>query len=282
MRLISFAVENTEQYGVVQGEGVVSLSSRLGAHAPTLRDLLAGDGLEKAAAAARGAAVDYALTDIVYRPVIPNPDKIICVGLNYRDHIQETGRAVTEKPLLFSRFSASQTGHLQSLIRPRVSAELDFEGELAVVIGKPGRHIDAASALEHIAGYACYNDGSIRDWQRHTSQFMAGKTFASTGGFGPWLVTRDEIPDPARLTLETRLNGTVVQHTTTDLMIQPIPALLAYVSTILPLLPGDVLVTGTCGGVGAKRTPPLWMKPGDVVEVEISGVGCLRNFVADE
>ena len=168
------------------------------------------------------------------------------------------------------------------MVKPAISDEFDYEGELAVVIGGGGRHIAAADALTHVGGYACYNDGSVRDWQRHTSQFLPGKTFAGTGAFGPWLVTADEIPDPTRLTLETRLNGQVVQHTTTDLMITDIPALIAYVSTILPLLPGDVLVTGTPGGVGARRTPPLWMKPGDVVEVEISGVGCLCNPVTAE
>jgi len=151
-----------------------------------------------------------------------------------------------------------------------------------VVIGRGGRHIQAERALEHVAGYSCYNEGSVRDWQRHTSQFLAGKTFAGTGGFGPWLVTTDEIPDPSRLTLETRLNGQVVQHTKTDLMITPVPEQIAYISTILPLLPGDVIVSGTPGGVGVKRTPPLFMRPGDVAEVEISGIGVLRNPVVAE
>ena len=168
--------------------------------------------------------------------MIPDPDKIICVGLNYRAHVEETGRTVTEKPTLFARFAGSQVGHLRPLVKPKVSDQFDYEGELAVVIGKDGRHIPAERALEHVAGYSCYNEGSIRDWQRHTSQFLAGKSFAGTGGFGPWLVTADEIPDPSRLTLETRLNGKVVQHTTTDLMITPVPELIAYISTILPVL----------------------------------------------
>jgi 2-keto-4-pentenoate hydratase/2-oxohepta-3-ene-1,7-dioic acid hydratase in catechol pathway len=215
-------------------------------------------------------------------PVIPDPDKIICVGLNYRDHVAESGKAVTEKPALFARFAGSQVGHLQPLVKPAISDEFDYEGELAVVMGKGGRHIPAERALEHVAGYSCYNDGSVRDWQRHTSQYLAGKTFAGTGAFGPWLVTADEIPDPSRLTLETRLNGEIVQHTTTDLMITPIPEQIAYISTILPLLPGDVIVSGTPGGVGVKRRPPLFMRPGDVAEVEISGVGVLRNPVIAE
>jgi 2-keto-4-pentenoate hydratase/2-oxohepta-3-ene-1,7-dioic acid hydratase in catechol pathway len=280
MKLVSFEVGGQADYGVVCGNGVVSLGRRMGYTMPTLRDLLAIGSLTAAADAVRGVPPDHALAEVTLLPVVPNPDKIVCVGLNYHDHVRETGRTVTEKPVLFPRFSGSQVGHLQPLIRPRVSNDFDYEGELAVVIGTAGRDITEADALKHVAGYACYNDGSVRDWQRHTSQFLPGKTFAGTGGFGPWLVTSDELPDPGQLTLETRLNGQVVQHTTTDLMITSIPTLIAYLSTILPLLPGDVLVTGTPGGVGAKRTPPLWMKPGDIVEVEISGIGCLRNPVA--
>lgn len=281
MKLASFEIGGQADYGIVGDSGVVSLGRRMGPRAPTLRALLVSGQLAEATTFMHERA-DHALAGLTLLPVIPDPDKIICVGLNYHDHIVETGRTVTEKPVLFPRFAGSQVGHLQPLVRPKVSADFDYEGELAVIIGKTGRHISPARALEHVAGYACYNDGSVRDWQRHTSQFLPGKTFAGTGGFGPYLVTADEIPDPAQLTLETRLNGQVVQHTTTDLMITSIPALIAYVSTILPLLPGDVLVTGTPGGVGAKRTPPLWMKPGDTVEVEISGVGCLRNCIVDE
>jgi 2-keto-4-pentenoate hydratase/2-oxohepta-3-ene-1,7-dioic acid hydratase in catechol pathway len=281
MKLVSFQIGGQADYGIVDDSGVVSLGHRMGPRAPTLRALLEL-GLLAEAATFMHERADHALASLTLLPVIPNPDKIICVGLNYHDHIAETGRTVTEKPVLFPRFAGSQVGHLQPLVRPKVSADFDYEGELAVVIGRTGRHIAPERALEHVAGYACYNDGSVRDWQRHTSQFLPGKTFAGTGGFGPYLVTADEVPDPAHLTLETRLNGQVVQHTTTDLMITSIPTLIAYVSTILPLLPGDVLVTGTPGGVGAKRNPPLWMKPGDMVEVEISGVGCLRNSIVDE
>ena len=281
MKLISFEIDGQADYGIIRGDGVVSLGTRMGSRAPTLRGLFASGALAAAQTHAHELA-DHALAGLKLLPVIPDPDKIICVGLNYHDHVLETGRTVTEKPVLFCRFAGSQVGHLQPLVRPKVSADFDYEGELAVIIGKTGRHIAQEDALEHVAGYACYNDGSVRDWQRHTSQFLPGKTFAGTGGFGPHLVTADEVTDPTRLTLETRLNGQVVQHTTTNLMITSIPALIAYVSTILPLLPGDVLVTGTPGGVGAKRAPPLWMKPGDTVEVEISGVGCLRNTIVDE
>ena len=231
---------------------------------------------------ARHAAPDFPLDGLQLAPVIPDPDKIVCVGMNYRDHVAEVGRTVTEKPALFARFAGSQVGHLQPLVKPAVSDDFDYEGELAVVIGKQGRHILAEHGLEYVAGYSCYNEGSVRDWQRHTSQFLAGKSFAGTGAFGPWLVTADEIPDPSRLTLETRLNRQVVQHTTTDLMINSIPEQIAYISVMLPLLPGDVIVSGTPGGVGLKRSPQLFMRPGDVAEVEISGIGVLRNPVMAE
>ena len=282
MKIVSFIRAGRPGYGIVKDGGVVDLSARFGERWPTLRRLLAADALAEAETAARDAAADFPLDRLDLAPVIPDPDKIICVGLNYRDHVAETGRTVTEKPALFARFAGSQVGHLQPLVKPAVSDEFDYEGELAVVIGKAGRHIAATQALAHVAGYACYNEGSIRDWQRHTSQFLAGKSFAGTGGFGPWLVTADEIPDPSRLSLETRLNGEVVQRTTTDLMITPVAEQIAYISTILPLLAGDVIVTGTPGGVGVKRQPQLFMRPGDVVEVEISGIGVLRNAVVAE
>lgn len=278
MRLVSFfRPDGTPACGVVVPGGVADLTARLGI--PSIRALMAAGRLAEARAIS---TADMALEGLRLAPVIPDPDKIICVGLNYRDHVAETGRTVTEKPALFARFAGSQVGHGQPMIRPRVSERFDYEGELAVIIGTGGRHIAAADALRHVGGYACYNEGSVRDWQLHTSQFLAGKTFAGTGAFGPWMVTADESPDPAALTLETRVNGQVVQHTTTDLMITPVPQLIEYISTVLPLLPGDVIVSGTPGGVGAKRNPPLWLKPGDVTEVEISGIGVLRNPVEAE
>jgi len=283
MKLLSFTVEGRPSYGAVKDNGVVDLGMRLAAEGhTTLRQLLEANRLVDAAKLVASARPDHALEKIVFAPVIPDPDKIICVGLNYRDHVAETGRTITEKPALFARFACSHVGHLQPLVKPKVSDDFDYEGELALVVGKAGRHIPAGRALDHVAGYACYNEGSIRDWQRHTSQFLAGKTFADSGSFGPWLVTTDDIPDPSKLTLQTRLNGEVVQNTTTDLLITPVPELIAYISTICPLAPGDVIVTGTPGGVGAKRTPPLWMRPGDTVEVEISGIGALRNTVVAE
>lgn len=280
MKLASYTHAGKTTYGVVKDGGMVDLGVRL--PYANLRQLLAENAVNEAARLAGKTAPDAALSDISFIPVIPDPDKIICVGMNYHDHVAEIGRTVTEKPALFARFPGSQVGHLQPIIKPAVSDALDYEGELAVIIGKSGRHVRPARALDHVAGYACYNEGSVRDWQRHTSQFLAGKTFAGTGAFGPWLVTADEIPDPAALTLETRLNGERVQHTTTDKLITSIPDLIAYCSTILPLLAGDVIVTGTPGGVGLKRSPPLFMKAGDTVEVEISGIGVLRNPVIAE
>jgi len=283
MRLLSFIVDGKRSWGGVVDGGVADLGAHFSAKGWTgLRAMLEANGLAEVRAALAGAKPDYTLDELILAPVIPDPDKIVCVGMNYHDHVVETGRAVTENPSLFARFAGSQLGHGQPMIRPRVSQQFDYEGELAVVIGKAGRHILQSDALSHIAGYSCYNDGSVRDWQRHTTQFLPGKTFAGTGAFGPWMVTADEIPDPTRLTLETRLNGQVVQHTTTDLLIASIPQIISYLSAVLPLLPGDVIVTGTPGGVGAKRNPPLWMKPGDIVEVEISGVGLLCNPIVDE
>ena len=242
---------------------------------------IAANALSEAASNA-ASAKRYALSDISWLPVIPNPDKILCIGLNYEMHRKETGRSEVENPTVFGRFANSQTGHLSDIIRPRVSTDLAFEGELAVVIGKAGRYIKRQDAWRHIAGYACYNEGSVRDFQHHTHQFTPGKNFPSTGGFGPWMVTRDEIDDLAPLRLQTRLNDEVVQDATIDQMIFDIPRQIEYCSTFTRLEPGDVIATGTPGGVGSRRTPPLWMKPGDIVEVEIERIGLLRNGIADE
>jgi len=281
MKLLSFIADGRASFGAIKDNGIVDLATRMSG-CSSLRQLLETNRVAEAAALIAANVPEHAVDKIAFAPVILDPGKIICVGLNYRDHVAETGRTVTEKPALFARFACSQVGHMQPIVRPKVSDNFDYEGELALVIGKEGRHIPADRALDHVAGYACYNEGSIRDWQRHTSQFLSGKTFANSGSFGPWLVTADEIPDPSKLTLQTRLNGTVVQNTTTDLLITAIPELIAYISAICPLVPGDVIVTGTPGGVGLKRTPPLWMKPGDTVEVEISGIGVLQNSVIAE
>ena len=217
-----------------------------------------------------------------YGPAVADPGKIICVGLNYEAHRVESKRAVTADPTLFLRVPESQTGHERSLVCPRESQEFDFEGEIAVVIGRGGRRISEANALSHVAGLSCYNDGSARDWQQRVTQWTAGKNFPATGAFGPWLVTPDELPLDQELSLVTRLNGVEVQRATTDMMIFPIQRLVSFISTFMTLEPGDVIATGTPGGVGFRRTPPLFMKPGDRVEVEVSGVGVLRNTVTAE
>jgi 2-keto-4-pentenoate hydratase/2-oxohepta-3-ene-1,7-dioic acid hydratase in catechol pathway len=261
---------------------VVDLNLALNNAFPDLKALLAGNALSQAQEAVNARAADYRLEDLALLPVIPNPGKIWCCGLNYGEHVKETNREVTEQPTFFLRVADSQVGHGQPMVRPPESTQFDYEAEIAVVIGKSGRRIAESEVAQYIAGYACYNDGTLRDWQRHTSQWVPGKNFWKTGGFGPWLVTADEIPFGTLMTLTTRLNGVELQRATTAMMIHSIARQIAYVSTIAPLEPGDVIVTGTPGGVGARRTPPVWMKHGDVCEIEVDRSGVLSNPIADE
>ena len=281
MRLASFRHGGRASWGVVEGDAVADVGASLRDRFPDLKSAIAADALGAAGEAAAGAK-RLALAEIEWLPAIPNPDKILCVGLNYEMHRQETGRAEVENPTIFGRFANSQIGHGADLVRPKVSTDFDFEGELALVIGRPGRYIAKADAFAHVAGYACYNEGSIRDFQRHTHQFTPGKNFPGTGAFGPWLMTPDELGPLPDLRLQTRVNGEVVQDARLGQMIFDIPTQIAYCSSFTRLEPGDVIVTGTPGGVGAKRKPPLWLKPGDVVEVEIDRLGLLRNTVRDE
>ncbi len=282
MKLISFLLHNIPSYGIVQGDDVLNLTPILGAQAPDLKSLIAHNMVDQAAKALASHKPDLKFADLHLLPVITNPNKIVCVGLNYADHVRETGRELTESPALFLRVSESQIGHGQNIVRPPESHRLDYEGEIAVIIGKGGRRISEADSWSHIAGYSCYNDGSVRDWQVSTTQWTAGKNFWRTGGFGPWMVTADEIKPDQKMTLITRLNGQELQRATTDMMIHSIPRQIAYISTFIPLEPGDVIVTGTPGGVGNKRTPQLFMKPGDVVEIEVDAVGILRNGIVDD
>ena len=282
MRLASFhTAAQGASYGAVTDKGIVDLRRYLGNQFPDLKALIAGNGFSQVGQHLSSPA-DYQYTDITWLPVIPNPEKIVCVGLNYEEHRVETGRDKTENPALFLRVAESQVGHRQPLLRPRESTHLDFEAEIAVIIGKTGRRISQKDSWSHIAGYSCYNDGSVRDWQRHTVQWTAGKNFARTGAFGPWMVTADEIAPSTVLTLSCRLNGREMQHATTEMMIFKIPRLIEYISTFTTLAPGDVIVTGTPGGVGARRDPPLWMKPGDTVEVEVDKVGILINTIGED
>lgn len=282
MKLISFVHAGREGFGAVVGEQIVDLTAHQGVVGTNLRDALGRGTLARIADIVAGAQPTLSLSEVEYLPVIPDPGKILCVGINYASHVRETGREMPQYPMFFTRFADSQVAHDQPIVRPRASQKLDFEGELAVIIGKTARHVPAADALGYVAGYACYNDGSVRDWQKHTIQFTPGKNFPRTGAFGPWLVTADEIPDPSQLTLTTRLNGEVVQQARTDDLIFSVGDVIAYCSTFTELRPGDVIITGTTGGVGAFRNPPLWMRPGDTVEVEISGIGVLRNGIQDE
>ncbi len=282
MKLLSFEHRGRASFGAVVDGGIVDLARALDGRHASLRQLIAAGALAEAAAALQGREPDLALDAVTLLPVIPDPDKIVCVGLNYGEHVRETGRTVTESPALFLRVPGSQVGHGQPILRPRESQRLDYEGEIAVIIGRGGRRIAEADAWSHICGYSCYNDGSVRDWQVATSQWTPGKNFYHTGGFGPWMVTADEIAPGQVMSLVTRLNGQEMQRATTDMMIHGIPRQIAYISSFVPLLPGDVIVTGTPGGVGNKRNPPVFMKPGDVVEVEVDAIGVLRNTVADD
>lgn len=272
MRFATIQIDGAARWGVVDGDEIAVIEQW-----PSLSDAIAADGL--AGIKADRAARRVALTEANWLPVIPSPRKILCVGLNYENHRKETGRAIVNHPTIFTRFADSQTGHSTPIVMPLESDKLDYEGELAVIIGRGGRRIPAADALDHVAGYSCYNDGSVRDWQAHTIQFVPGKNWPETGAFGPWLVTPDEFGDLGPQRLQTRLNGQVMQDAHLSDMIFPVPALIEYISTFTPLNPGDVIVSGTPGGVGAKRDPQVFMKEGDTVEIEIDGIGILANSI---
>jgi 2-keto-4-pentenoate hydratase/2-oxohepta-3-ene-1,7-dioic acid hydratase in catechol pathway len=276
VKLASFIAGGQPGFGAVVAGGIVDLGSRLGIG--SLRGLLAADAVERARAVSHGLAPDYAWAQVTPLPVIPDPPKILCAGVNYRAHAAETGREVPTRPSIFLRMTNTLLADGEPMRLPRVSEEFDFEGELAVIIGRPGRFIPKGRALDHVAGYSCFVDGSVRDYQKFS--VTAGKNFPATGPLGPWLVTADEIPDPAALTLVTRLNGVEMQRSGTDMLIHPVAELIAFCSEFTALEAGDVIATGTPEGVGHRRTPPLWMKPGDRLEVEISGIGILRNPIA--
>lgn len=282
MKLLSYHLAGRDTWGVVLGDGVAELAQRTG-HA-TLADFIASPDFARRDALVAGLKAEAQLGDIRFLPVIPQPEKIVCAVRNYMDHHQEVlaagmQRELSEQPPIFLRVWRSQTPHNGPIVRPRVSESLDWEGELAVIIGEGGRDIAEADAFQHVAGYSCYNDASVREWQFHAKQIASGKNFESTGGFGPWMVTADEIEPGRALKLVTRLNGETVQSSHTGHMIFSIPRLIAYASTIFTLVPGDVIATGTPAGVGWSKKPPQFMQPGDVVEVEIEAIGTLRNPV---
>ena len=276
---MSFLRLGSPGFGAVVDDGIIDLTAMLPGRPRCLRTAIAGGQLASAMEYVEGRAPELSSADVIFLPPITDPAKILCVGLNYAKHQAETGRPDVDHPTIFTRFADSQVGHLQPMIKPDQSIRFDYEAELAVVIGQGGRFITEDDALSHVAGYACYNDGSIRDWQRHTSQFTPGKNFPGTGAFGPYLVTPDEVGDYRKLPIESRLNGEVMQKATLADLIFPIPRLLSYISAFTPLSSGDVIVTGTPGGVGDRREPPVYMRPGDVIEVDIGIVGTLVNPV---
>jgi len=279
MRVVTFRHAGKVRVGVADETHIVDLSAR-GLPYASVRAAIAAGHLVTLERHARGVTPDFRLDEVEFLPPVPDPEKILCVGLNYATHVGEMDRALPREPSLFSRLHNTLLGHGAALIRPRASTQFDFEGELAVVIGRTCRAVTPERALEMVAGYCCFLDGSVRDYQKHS--VTAGKNFPATAPVGPWLVPAEEIGDPQKLRLTTRLNGVVVQDDTTDHMIFDVAAIIAYVSTVTWLEPGDIIATGTPAGVGHGRKPPLWMKAGDRVEVEISGIGTLANHVVDE
>ncbi|MBW6419755.1 fumarylacetoacetate hydrolase family protein [Celeribacter sp. PS-C1] len=279
MRLVSFISSSGQtSYGTVEGSDILDAGAVLRDRYRDLQAVLAADAL----AELEGVGEKTPLSDVTLLPPIPAPEKILCVGLNYMSHIEETGREKPKHPSIFTRYPSSFVGHDTPLVRPKASNDFDYEGELAVIIGKPGRHITAADAFDHIAGYTCMNEGSIRDYQIHTTQFWPGKSFEESGSIGPWISTPDELGDITQQVLTTRIDGEIVQQARFDDLAISIPEMIAYISTVITLQPGDVIATGTPGGVGKFRKPQLYLKPGMIAEVEITGIGTLSNGVVDE
>lgn len=279
MKYVSFEYEDGDRsYGTVHDNTILDAGAQLKGVYPDLRSVIEAGAIKELAGL--GSKLDFDSVKLL--PPIPYPDKILCIGLNYLDHIEEVGVAVPEYPAVFTRYPSSLVGHDAPLVRPKASKAYDFEGELAVVIGKTGRHIPKENAFDHVIGYTCFNDGSLRDFQVHTNQFWPGKSFQSSGSMGPWLISRDEVGEITKQTLTTRINGNVEQEAGIDSLTFGIGELIAYISTVIELLPGDVIATGTPGGVGGFRSPPLHLIPGMKVDVEVTGVGTLTNVVIDE
>jgi 2-keto-4-pentenoate hydratase/2-oxohepta-3-ene-1,7-dioic acid hydratase in catechol pathway len=282
MKVVTFERNGARSYGILDNDRVLDVGNRLASRYADLRAVLSAGALQDLLIASTQGAQTFRVEEVNFEPVIPNPEKILCVGLNYISHRTETKRPETKYPSIFTRFADTQVGHESPVLRPGFSTAFDYEGELAVVIGRGGRYISEQDVGAHIAGYSCYNDVSVRDWQRHTAQWTPGKNFPNTGAFGPSLVTPDEIPDLGALTLTTRLNGKVMQEAPISDLIFSVPVIVSYISKFTPLYPGDVIATGTPGGVGDRRDPPVYMKDGDIVEVEIDRIGILRNVVQSE
>ncbi len=287
MRIVTFEREGATAVGVAAEGGVVDLAAVMDAPPSSVKALLAaGPGsLREAARAAEAApeSLRTPLEDLSLLPPVPEPGKVLGLGLNYAEHAAESGHEPPAHPAIFIRSRTTLVGHGQPIVRPRLSPQLDYEGELAIVIGQPAHHVPEERALDHVAGYACFDDASVRDVQYWTGQWTLGKNFDSTGGFGPALVTADELPPGAAgLRITTRVDGETLQDGNTADMLFTVPRIVSLLSEVCTLEPGDVIITGTPSGVGKARTPPRWLVPGEVVEVEIQGIGALRNPVVDE
>ena len=280
MKLISFSKNGNEGFGALSGEHVVDLTGLKGA--ATLRALLEADGLGAAREKLAAGAAAFKLADCTLLPPITNPSKVLCVGINYVEHAAEAGRTVGQYPVIFQRYADTLIGHGAAMLKPKVSEKFDYEGELAVVIGTGGGHISKDDAMAHVAGYSCFNDASARDWQFHTHQYGMGKNFRTSGPFGPWLLTADEVPDYRNLRIRTLVNGHELQNDTPAKLAFDVPHLISYISQALDWRPGDVLATGTPSGIGFKRNPPILLKDGDTVDIVIDGLGTLSNPVRDE
>ncbi|KJC49504.1 2-hydroxyhepta-2,4-diene-1,7-dioate isomerase [Bradyrhizobium sp. LTSP885] len=284
-RLATYSINGATSYGAVTDTGIVDLSARFAKDYPTLRDAIAAGALTKLAEDAAKRSPDHALDAVAFQPPIPAPEKIICIGVNYPDRNAEykDGSDAPKYPSMFLRVPRSFVGHNAAVVRPRASPQLDYEGELVLVIGKPGRHIPESAALDHIAALSLCNEGTIRDWVRHAKfNVTQGKNFDSTGSLGPWIVPYSNEAQIADVRLTARVNGEVRQDDRTSRLIFGFRYLINYISTFTTLMPGDIIVTGTPTGAGARFDPPRYLKPGDVIEVEAEGVGVLRNGVVDE
>ena len=284
-RFVTYLKDGSERYGAVAGDGIVDLSSRHAGEYPTLREAIAANALSRLADAAAKLTPDINLAEVQLRPPIPAPEKIICIGVNYPDRNAEykDGQDAPKYPSMFMRTPRSFVGHGAPLVRPRVSPQLDYEGELVLVIGKAGRHITETDAMDHIGALTLCNEGTIRDWVRHAKfNVTQGKNFDSTGSLGPWLVPFTGEAQIADLRLTTKVNGELRQDDRTSRLIFGFRYLIHYLSTFTTLAPGDIIVTGTPTGAGARFDPPRYLKPGDVVEVEVENIGVLRNGIVDE
>ena len=281
MKLLSYLSQQQPAIGVVIEDNIVNVTRAI-AGITTLKQAIAHNSFDELLSIAKTKEPEIAMEEAIFLPVIPDPNKIVCVGLNYEAHRIETGRPKVKYPTIFTRFADTQVGHHQSLIQPHVSTQLDYEGELAIIIGKEGRYIAPDAAMDYIAGYSCYNDATVRDWQYHTSQFVPGKNFPNTGGFGPCMVTTDEMGDLSSCQLETYLNDVLMQSTSFSDMLFSVADLISYISNFTYLHPGDVICTGTPSSVGHMCEPPVFLQAGDEVRVSITHIGSLVNSVQAE